>query len=355
MAPKKIQKYIEIVRSTTKELSSQGIESANGMYDVLSRHYAHVGVTIVNCAADLRQLSAKRPDLVFLGVKCVPVDPRLGLRDPAKVWVADFLDQHGIASTGSNGSAHELELNKPMAKQRVLEAGLATAPFFVASQDTPLVESAASLAFPVFIKPTNRGGGSGIDHNSLAHDFAGLRAKVATIAADLRSDSLVEEYLAGREFSVSILKDEYSAAYVIMPIELVAPADEQGTRILSGAIKSADSEQSMAVGDDNMRETLSALAMDIFIALGARDYGRIDIRLDHAGAPHFLEANLIPSLVNHAGNYFPKACLLALGLSYDATILHIARLGLARAAQVDITEDETDTIAIYSAALPAAA
>jgi len=63
--------------------------------------------------------------------------------------------------------------------------------------------------------------------------------------------------------------------------------------------------------------------------LGARDYGRIDIRLDATGTPHFLEANLIPSLISGYGS-FPKACVMNIGLEYEPMIMRIANLGLSR-------------------------
>ncbi len=57
----------------------------------------------------------------------------------------------------------------------------------------------------------------------------------------------------------------------------------------------------------------------------------IDIRLDKVGTPQFLEANLIPSLINGYGN-FPKSCLLNSGLDYEEIILAITALGMSHSA-----------------------
>ena len=145
---------------------------------------------------------------------------------------------------------------------------------------------------------------------------------------------LIEEYLPGREFSVAVLKDDFSAGHLAMPIELIAPPDKNGSRILSGSVKSSNAEQALEVTDPVIKSKVTALALDAFYALGARDYGRIDIRLDKTGAPHFLEANLIPSLISGYGS-FPKACILNIGLGYEAMIMRIARLGLARNTNVN--------------------
>ena len=114
-----------------------------------------------------------------------------------------------------------------------------------------------------------------------------------------------------------------------MPLELVAPVDEHGHRILSDAVKSADTEAFLPVETGVLKESIKRLALQVFKTLGAQDYGRIDIRLDGDGTPQFLEANLIPSLLNHYGN-FPKACLLNMSLGFEPMLLQIVRLGLQR-------------------------
>jgi D-alanine-D-alanine ligase len=177
------------------------------------------------------------------------------------------------------------------------------------------------------VKPTNRGGGLGIDGNSVVHTFEQLETKVNAVKTELGSDSMIEEYLPGREFSVAILRQEATNMFSAMPLELIAPADVNGVRILSGEIKSQDTERFVEVADANIKSIISDLALDVFHALGARDYGRIDIRLDDKGGAHFLEANLLPSLMDGYGN-FPKACWLNKQISYDEMLLTIVRMAM---------------------------
>ncbi len=339
---KKINKHIEVLRSSEVRLSSLGQESCDAVVSVLKKHYTKVGVTIVNCLTDLEKLVLTKPDLVFMGVKFIPLDLTVALGDSPILWVADYLDRHHIAYTGSGHEAHELELNKPLAKQRVLDNGLATSPFYVINSNDLQSKITRSLAFPLFVKPTDRGGGLGVDDQSVVHNPAQLRAKVSSITTNFQSDSLVEQYLPGREFSVAILKDELSTDFSVMPIELIAPVNKQGLRVLSGQVKADDTERSIAVEAGSVKNAVVKLAMEVFQALGASDYGRIDIRLDQDGTPHFLEANLIPSLKRSPGNYFPKACVLNIGLDYESMIIRIAELGLNR--HTDISEDQPGII-----------
>ncbi|MEI9914011.1 MAG: hypothetical protein WDN66_03425 [Candidatus Saccharibacteria bacterium] len=128
--------------------------------------------------ADLEALVASSPDLVFLGMKFIPSNPELGLADHNKIWISDVLDTYEIPYTGSTKMAHELEYNKPQAKQRVLDANLKTSAFCVIEQNQSLDIRDLSLDFPLFIKPTNRGGGLGIDSDSVVHSYEQLDSKL---------------------------------------------------------------------------------------------------------------------------------------------------------------------------------
>ncbi|MEO5949992.1 MAG: D-alanine--D-alanine ligase [Candidatus Saccharimonadales bacterium] len=323
----KIQKTIEIVRSSTGRLSSMGQDSAEAIQAVLADKYSQVTITIVNNIADLEGIAARRPDLVFLGLKYIFDAKYSGREDSTKIWVSEYLDNKGIAYTGSNQFSHALEANKQLAKQQVHNAGFKTSPFHVIQLgDTFDVDT--DLKFPLFVKPTNRGGGQGIDRNSVVHNNEELHSKVNSIANLLFADSLIEEFLPGREFSVAILRDE-TKALTAMPIELIAKPDSRGIRMLSNFVKSSNEEQVIAVLDAPLRARINDLAIGVFNALGARDYGRIDIRLDEDGVPHFLEANLIPSLISGYGS-FPKACILNGGIEYKPMILSIAHAGMLR-------------------------
>jgi D-alanine-D-alanine ligase len=321
--------HIEIVRSDMPGLSSLSQESCDAIFGVLKDNYASVRMSVVNNLNDLDAIVTRSPDLVFLGMEFIPKSPILGLQDPSRIWITDYLDTHGITYTGSERSAHQLGRNKQQAKDCISDAGLKTALYRIIDQKVVPEPADIGLSYPLFIKPANRGGGLGIDSDSLVHNFQQLQRKVGLISDKLKSDSLIEEYLPGREFSVAILKHEYSEEFYVMPIELIAPLDQNEVRMLSGKVKSSNAEQAIEVIDHTLSLRINRLALDTFHALGARDYGRIDIRLDSNGTPHFLEANLIPSLISGYGS-FPKACLLNLNLGYTEMILRITKLGLDR-------------------------
>ena len=336
--------HIVIARSSIAELSSMSLESCNAIFAVLSENYERVSVFTINTKQDIDSLIILKPDLVFMGMKFVPSNPSLGRDDPDKIWLAQHFDQAGIAYTGSNTFAHMLELEKPLAKQRIIDAGLKTAKFKVISLGEAANLNDSDIEYPVFIKPTNRGGGQGIDSYSVASNLTQLQAKVAAIATDYKADSIIEEYLDGREFSVGILRQLNSDAFDVMPIELVANQDENGSRILSSQVKCENSEVVTMVNDLILRARINKLALGVFNALGASDYGRIDIRLDCSGTPNFLEANLVPSLISGYGS-FPKASLMNIDLDYESMIIRIVELALSRDTEiVDLDELASEII-----------
>ena len=317
-----------------------GRVSRDGAKKVLEKHFTRVDITMIDSLSDLEALVARKPDLVFLGMKFVPANSDVKWQDSEKVWLSDYLDQHGIAYTGSSQAASALERNKHLSKQQVMEAGHRTSPFFVARRGQHLSEADITLKYPLFVKPSNRGGGLGIDRKSIVHTFEQLQSKVDSITSNYQADSLIEQYLPGREFSVAILRSEGTDTFATMPLELIAPADEDGIRILSGKIKEQDAERFVAVSDPAILSDISSLALGAFHALGARDYGRIDIRLDSNGDAHFLEANLLPSLMDGYGN-FPKACWLNRRIDYETMILLIVSMAMPQ----DIGEPGPERVA----------
>ncbi|HEY4963591.1 MAG TPA: hypothetical protein VIH90_02745 [Candidatus Saccharimonadales bacterium] len=327
-------KHIEIVRTSLKELSSMSLESAEAILEVLSLHYELVSIFEVNCIEDLGRLVDMKPDLVFLGMEYI-------IDGGEKIWLTTSLASADIDFTGSSKIAHYLERNKDQAKGEVLKAGLKTSPYILAKQTEYLDLANLELKFPLFIKPANRGGGMGIDSTSKVYDLDQLKFKIADIARRYKTDSLIEQFLPGREFSVAVLRRNNSDEFDVMPIELIAPKDETGLQVLSNKVKTANAEVVMLVSDPDLFNSVTELAIDSFKAISAKDYGRIDIRLDANGEANFLEANLLPSLISGYGS-FPKASLMNESLSHEQIILRIVEL--ASEADTLYVEDESEQL-----------
>ena len=99
-----------------------------------------------------------------------------------------------------------------------------------------------------------------------------------------------------------------------------------GHRILDYDIKDNDHEKVIEVLDSKIFNQLSDLSKNAFTVLGGKSLGRIDIKMDHRGIPHFIEANLMPGLRK---GYFYRSCLLNLNMGYEQMILSVADNGLS--------------------------
>jgi len=291
----------------------------NKILKILSKRYVDVSITEINTEMDLEELIKRKPDLVFSGVKYFNFNKE-------KIWLNDCLEACGIRYIASSKMALDNESDKNIAKKLVLKAKIKTADFFITTPEEHQSESSIPISFPLFIKPVKGGDSRGIDSNSIAYNYSSFKRKVLDIKKNQNLSSLVETYLPGKEYSVGIFQDSINGNLRAMPIEIVIKKNKNGHCILDYNVKKDDEEKVIAVTDVKIFKKLCKLAKDSFKALGGKSLGRIDIKMNHLGVPHFMEANLMPGLRK---GYFYRSCVLNLDMSYDDMIFSIANTGLS--------------------------
>ena len=74
------------------------------------------------------------------------------------------------------------------------------------------------------------------------------------------------------------------------------------------------------ITDASIKSAVETLAIDSFKAIGAKGYGRIDIKMNDNNVPFFMEANLIPGL---GLGYFYRCYNINTGCSYENMIVNI--------------------------------
>ncbi|MBW1649375.1 MAG: D-alanine--D-alanine ligase [Deltaproteobacteria bacterium] len=318
----KDEKYIEIVTTRIDKLNLMPDRTLDLLHKTLGNYYSKVEISIISREKELRELVIKKPDIVISGIKYLGFNlDSIQRNSTNKIWFSDFLDEHNILYTGSSKKSIEFEFDKSKAKDIVSKYGCNTASFFVAKPNQ-YTQDDIPLDFPLFIKPLYEGDSRGIDFNSLVFNFKEYHRKVSAILENQGTVSLVEKYLNGKEYTVAIFQNLKNNTYQVYPIELLAEKNIEGERILGFTDKIADKESSLKIEDDNIKNRISKLALDSFKALGAKGYGRIDIKMDEKGIPCFLEANLIPGL---GAGYLYRCYNLNTGLPYEQMILDIVR------------------------------
>ena len=286
---------------------------------ILSKRYIDVSITVINTKRDLERLAQRKPDLVFSGVKYFNFSKEI-------IWLNDFLEAYNIPYIASSREALDNESDKNRAKKLVLKAKIKTADFFITTPEEHKNESTIPISFPLFIKPIKGGDSRGIDADSIAYNFSSFKNKVLDIKKKHNLSSLVETYLPGKEYSVGIFQDSINGNLNAMPIEIIIKKNINGHCILDYDVKKDDEEKVISVTDVKVFKKISKLAKDSFKALGGKSLGRIDIKMNHLGIPHFMEANLMPGLRK---GYFYRSCVLNLNMNYEEMIFRIANTGLS--------------------------
>lgn len=335
---KKENRLIEVIATDIVGLTTMGfgsVKNCRSVYNALVEKYSHVNFNVVRTKSDLGRIISRKPDLVFTGVKYVIFNELEATKNiKNKVWISEYMENAGINYTGSRRDAIELEISKDSAKKRVKEFGVDTAPYFVAKPGMYKSADELPVDFPLFIKPLLEGDSRGISNNSIVSDFRSYQNKVQNIYTLFGQAALIEKFLCGREFTVSVIDSDSSYEPIAMPVEIIVSDKSTGKKILGYEIKKDNRETVIAVDDVDIYESVVLVAKGAFVALGARDYGRIDIMMDENDSPHFLEANLVPGMTqrpDYVGcSYFPRACFINYNITYQETVHKIAEIALNR-------------------------
>ena len=282
-------------------------------------------------AADLCGfLSRTRPDLVF---NCCEA---FAGRAALEMNVAALFELFGLAYTGSPALTLGLLLNKPLTKTVLKGSGIQT-PAFAAFHPGEEPIACRDLKFPLMVKPAAEDASIGIDDGAVVHDGRAMADRVRFIWREFGQAALVEEFISGREFNVSLLADPLGG-FIPLAIGEVCYDDLPAGRpqILGYDAKwdaAAPFTQSMASRcpadiDEPIAEQIRRAALDVAGAVGLADYGRIDLRMRDSDSELFvLEANPNPDLSDECA--FLRATR-ASGRTNHQTICEIAERAMDR-------------------------
>jgi D-alanine-D-alanine ligase len=233
-----------------------------------------------------------------------------------------LLEEQDIPHLGSSADAVAIGLDKEKTKKLLNKNRIPTPRYFVANSGDPDIQNRAErIGYPLFVKPLLEGGHIGISRDSIVHDYPGLEKAVNTIFENQNEPALVEEYIDAkgmREFSVGIVAGE---SKLFTPVEIDYDAMDVKTKILSYKAAKDDLEKIKLVQDGSTRDKIIDLAERTFIAVGARDYSRVDIRMNATGY-YVLEINVMPGLGPHS--FLPEAAKEIHGLEYGQLIQKLA-------------------------------
>lgn len=316
---------IEIITTPNEELKETGFGTLNACSSVLHavRKMGYtVELTVCRSLKDLEDVVQRKPDLVVLAVKYIAIENK------GNLWLSEYFDKNNINYSGSSRETLKFDSDKVLAKSYLKERGINTANYFTAIPGEYKGDSDLPLQYPLFLKPLDAANGNGIDDLSLVNNFSEFESKVLFLYELFQLPVLVEEYIDGQEFTVAVIKT-IAGDLLVSALEVIPPVSKNGLRILGEKAKKEDTEELKKTEDNFLMERVKNLAIDVFIDLGVRDFGRIDIKMNKHGHCFFMEANLVPGMTQ-GSSYFPKAFEISHGLNYDQVISLIVEEGMFR-------------------------
>jgi D-alanine-D-alanine ligase len=241
--------------------------------------------------------------------------------------VPALLDMYAIPYTFSNPVVLGISLHKAFAKRVVRDCGLRTARFLQVNALGDL--AALDFAPPYFVKPLAEGTGVGIDAACVVQD----RDELATVCARLldryAQPVLLESFLPGREFTVGLLGTGTRAEAIgVLEVCLLASAEPGVYSYLNKAEYEDRVAYRLADPAEPVVQAVAELALASWRALECRDGGRVDVRCDANGMPHFLEVNPLAGL--HPVHSDLPILAGRLGLSYGDLIARIVASAVER-------------------------
>ena len=225
--------------------------------------------------------------VVFNWCEELPQVPR------SSAFVAQALEALGFVFTGADSQALAFSQDKRLVKQRLHSHGIPTPQWRVYTS----ASSHGWDRFPAIVKPAFEHCSFGVTRDAVVRSAAELAKRVDYVLETFSQPALVEEFIDGREFHVTVIGngtlhalppaemdfsafgdvkdrlctyeskfDAQSAPYNLIELRLPAPLAEQEQRALEAA------------------------ALEAYRATDCRDYARLDIRL-RDGVFYVLDVN----------------------------------------------------------------
>jgi D-alanine-D-alanine ligase len=224
-----------------------------------------------------------------------------------------MLDLAGLSYTGSNHIASAAAMDKDMSKRLFRSVGVPTANWMMATATSTLKadEVSKTLHWPVVVKPNKQGSTVGL---TVVRDPSQLAGAIERAKA-FDDEVMVEQFIAGREFTVGILEGK------ALPVgEIIAPGevfDYQSKYQAGGAREVFPAD--IPAAEAQVMQRYAVLAHNV-LKLGV--YSRVDFRRDASGNVWALEANSLPGMT--ATSLLPQAAKAA-GISFGELLDRICR------------------------------
>ena len=223
--------------------------------------------------------------------------------------IQQVFEDHGIPYAGSGPEASRIGMDKLATKERLTEADISVPRALIpdgSGLDAFTARVDEEFGFPVILKALTQGASIGVMRIDSADDLVHCVEETQARFGSL----FVEEFVRGREFTVSILRiDDQDRVLPIIEILVHTDFLDFETKYGDGLCEMIvpaplDSETALRMGD---------LALKTHHVLGCWGFSRVDVLLSNEGILYVLETNTLPGMTPHSA--LPKSANAA-GIDY---------------------------------------
>ena len=214
-----------------------------------------------------------------------------------------------IPYTGCGVMASAISMDKLMTKRVWMGENLPTPRLEMLNAQTNFADVIESLGVPLMVKPATEGSSIGMAKVSNADDLNAAWKN----AAQYDDQVFAEQWVEGDEYTCAILDQQ------VQP--LIRLEVQNDFYDYEAKYQSNDTQYHCPCGLDEETEIeLQQLALQAFLAVQGKGWGRVDMMRDKMGKTWLIEVNTVPGMTSHS--LVPMAAQ-ANGISFEQLVVKI--------------------------------
>ena len=220
--------------------------------------------------------------------------------------IQGMLELAGVPYTGSKVLASALGMDKVKFRQVLKSENIPIPKYIVVKKGDKKINLSSLGKAPYFVKPFDQGSSVGA---SIVRTRKGLK-KALKLSFSYSDIALIDEYLEGLEVTCGILGNENPEP---LPVVEIRPLKGEFFDYESKYTESGAEEIVPARISKSLTKKVQKIALEVYKAIDARGFARVDFILKNGKIPYVLEINTIPGLTPMS--LLPKAAKAG-GYSY---------------------------------------
>ncbi len=276
-----------------------------------------------------REIQGRNIDVIFN--LCERIN-HSSLLEPHAAALFDILR---IPYTGSNPFTLSLCLDKIKVKKLFAFHKIPTPPWdYLYERDEQFDED---FPLPAIVKPANSDSSIGITNDSVVDSRKALLERIDYVLGELKRPVLIEAFIDGDEYDVSIMGN-WADDQRVLPLSRSVfkslpegywnmfpyEAKFEGSEVHKKGIEVQRPPKGVT---SKLTSLISEIALDAYTVVACSDYGRCEVRVDAKGNPYVLEVNPNPSI--GPTDCVPQVAQVA-GMDYGDFLEEVLRLTIRR-------------------------